>query len=327
MNRPADHPTAPAVRAATPAVHLALLAVQIFFASFSPVGKIVLREVPPVGLASIRVTLAAAVFVGIWLFTGRERVGGRDLLRLAVYAFFGIIANQLLFLAGLSRTTATTAVVLGASIPVFTVGVALVSGHERATPWKLTGLAVALGGALVITGHAGLGPSGGRTFAGTLFLLTNCLSYSIYLVASRDILSRIRPLTAMTWVFVFGALGIDLFLVAGGALGILDVDLGSLLAAAPRFSATTWKGLAYIVAFPSVGAYLLNAVALRAVPASLVATYIYVQPVVGALLSAILLGERPGPETFAAATLIFAGVALVNWDASRTRTRTARASA
>lgn len=330
MNRPPTTAAPPAVRAATPAVHLALLAVQIFFASFSPVGKIVLREVPTVGLAAIRVTLASLVFVLVWVVTGVERVGRRDLLRLAVYAFFGIIANQLLFMAGLSRTTATSAVVLGASIPVFTVGVALLAGREKATAWKLGGLGVALGGALVLTGHAGLSGAssseGHRALVGNLLILTNCLSYSIYLVASRDILSRIRPLTAMTWVFVFGALGIDLFLAAGGALGLLDVGVPELLGALPGFSTRTWQALAYIVAFPSVGAYLLNAVALRAVPASLVATYIYVQPVVGALLSAALLGERPGAETFVAAALIFSGVGLVNWDAARTRRAAERAA-
>ena len=319
MNRPA--PTTAA--RPTPAVHLALLAVQIFFASFSPVGKIVLREVPPVGLAAIRVTLAALVFAAAWLWvtlvTGAERVAWRDLLRLALYAFFGIIANQLLFLAGLSRTSATSAVVLGSSIPVFTVAVAVVMGRERATRWKLAGLGIALGGALLLTGHAALAGSGHTALAGNLLILTNCLSYSIYLVISRDILARIRPLTAMTMVFVFGAIGIDLFLFAGGALGLLDVSVPSLLDAAPHYSANTWRALAYIVVFPTVGAYLLNAVALRAVPASLVATYIYVQPVVGAALAAVLLGERPGLSTLLAATLIFAGVGLVNWDAARQR--------
>ena len=309
-----------AVARPSPAVHLALLAVQVFFASFSPVGKIALREMPPVGLAAIRVTLAAAVFAGVWLATGRERVSRGDVLRLALYAFFGIVANQLLFLAGLSRTSATSAVVLGASIPVFTVGVALAMGRERATSLKLGGLGVALIGALLLTGHAGLDAGSRGALVGNLFILTNCLSYSIYLVISRDILARVRPLTAMTLLFFFGALGIDGFLLVGGATGVLDVDLPSLLRAAPGYSPVTWWAMAYIVAFPSVGAYLLNAVALRAVPASLVATYIYVQPVVGAALAALILDERPGVSTLVSAALIFAGVALVNWDATRART-------
>ncbi|RDJ94220.1 hypothetical protein B4Q13_16160, partial [Lacticaseibacillus rhamnosus] len=48
--------------------------------------------------------------------------------------------RPLLFIEGLKRTTATNAVVLGASIPVFTVAVALLLGRERATLTKLLGL-------------------------------------------------------------------------------------------------------------------------------------------------------------------------------------------
>ena len=71
--------------------------------------------------------------------------------------------------------------------------------------------------------------------------------------------------------------------------------------------------------FPTVGTYFLNMFALRRVPASLVAIYIYVQPVIGALMAAAMLGERPSPSTYAGGALIGAGIWLVTREARRAR--------
>src|SRR5688500_16187153 len=107
-----------------PAVHLALLAVQVFFASLSIVAKRVMVELPPFGLVAIRATSAALLLWGIALARKKWRVPKQDLLPLAGLAVLGIAANQLLFIAGLARTTATMALVLGTTIPVFTAGLA-----------------------------------------------------------------------------------------------------------------------------------------------------------------------------------------------------------
>jgi drug/metabolite transporter (DMT)-like permease len=297
-----------AVRRPSTATHLALVAVQLMFASFGVVGKIALRELPATGLAAVRVLGATAVFAAVWSLRARERVTTRQLAELAVYAFFGIVANQLLFIGGLSRTTATHALVLASSIPVFTVGVAVVLGRERATPRKLVGLALALAGALSLTaaplllggraqGAADAAPA--AMLVGDAMITLNSLSYAIYLVLSRRLLVELQPLTVMTFAYGFGM------------VGILPFGLGPLAAAAPHLHAGTWAAVAWIVAFPTVGAYLLNAIALRSVPASLVAIYIYLQSVVGALLAAAALGERPGRVTFVCAAAIFVGIWLV----------------
>ena len=59
-------------------------------------------------------------------------------------------------------------------------------------------------------------------------------------------------------------------------------------------------------------------------PASLVAIYIYVQPVVGALMAARALGERPSTSTFVGGALIGAGIWLVTREARRMRTLQAK---
>src|SRR5437899_2658811 len=122
------------------------------FASLGVVAKEALRELHPFALIAFRTPAAALIFLAAWLAGWRERVAARDLASIAVYALTGVVLNQLLFIAGLQRTTATNAVVIGATIPVFTVGVAVFLRREAATPAKLLGLAVAFAGALAIVG-------------------------------------------------------------------------------------------------------------------------------------------------------------------------------
>lgn len=309
MTSPPDTPSAapapPAPPRAAATVHLALILVQLWFASLSVVAKVVLRELAPHGLMAARVTLAALIFLGIWAARGCERVAPRDMARIASHALFGIVINQMLFLEGLSRSTATNAVVLGAAIPVLTVAVALVLGRERATPLKLLGLGVALAGALAVTGVGRL--RGGSYLIGNLLILTNGLSFSIYLVIGRGVLARYRASTVIAFTFAFGA------------LVLLPLGAADLARDAPHLGTRTWLWMAYIVAFPSVGTYLLNAWALARVESSVVAIYIYLQPLVGAGLAALALGERPTIDTLAGGAAILAGIWLVGLAARRRR--------
>lgn len=290
-------------------VHVALVAVQLMFASLSVVGKVALRELAPLALICARVTAAMVVLVvARALLPRRERVAARHLWELAAYALFGVTANMLIFIEGLARTTATNAIVIGTTIPVFTVGVAVALRKEAATLPKLVGLAVACVGAMIIVG-AGRFEAGGGRLLGNLCIVANSLSFSIYLVISRRLLATYSPMTVVAWTFVFGA------------LGVLPFGASSLAAAAPALSARTWLCVGYIVLFPTVGTYFLNTFALQRVPASLVAVYIYVQPVVGALMAAAALGERPTVATFAGGAFIAIGIWLVSREARRRGTR------
>ena len=278
-------------------MHLALAVVQIMFASLSVAGKLVLPEMPPRGLVAIRVSLAAAIFFVVRLSSGRlERVAPRDLWRLALYAFFGIVANQLLFVEGLQRSTAINAVVIQAVIPVFTVGVAVVLRREKATLARGLGLGLGLGGALYIV--SGRGRFEASYGLGNLMMLGNALCFAIYLVISRPILSRYRTVTVVSWTFLFGALGVVPF---GAWQAWTHADM----------SANAWMALLWIVLFPTVGTYFLNAFALKRAPSSLVAVYVYLQPVMGGLMAAAVLHERPAPTTLIGGLAIAAGIAVV----------------
>ena len=71
-----------------------------------------------------------------------------------------------------------------------------------------------------------------------------------------------------------------------------------------------WALLGYIVLFPTAGAYWLQYWALARTDSSVVAFFIYLQPVIATSLAVAFLGERPGAQALLGALLIFAAVRL-----------------
>lgn len=274
-------------------VVLALILVQVLFATLPIAVKIALRELSSPSLALLRVGGAAILFQLLHRALSGEKVrSAADYGRFALYALFGVVANQLLYITALTLTTATAAQTLITTGPAMTLLVAIALGRETASKGKWAGIGLAAAGALVLIGVDVTSGSG----VGNLLVLLNVAAFSVYLVISRDILERYDPLTVITWTFAFGALGIAPW---GGPA--LAVQQGGL-------SLTTWLVLAWIIAIPTVLAYYLNVWALKRMEASTVAVFVYLQPLVTAMLAVPILGERLSPRLLPAAILIFAGV-------------------
>jgi drug/metabolite transporter (DMT)-like permease len=281
-------------------VHAVLIVVQAFFATLAIAAKLALRELPPAALIVLRVSGAAATLLALRRISGIPGVRGRgDLARVALYSLFGVVLNQLLYMQGLTLTTAIHANLLITTVPVFTLAAAVLAGHERATKTGVAGLVLAMAGALFLLDPTQLDLSGG-TALGDLLILLNALAYALFLVFSKEMLRRYEPLAVISAVFLFGAVGTLPF----GVPGLIATDLGEV-------STRTWLLVGYIVLVPTVATYWISLWALRRATSSLVAVYIYVQPLVTVAIAPLLLGERPGPRVAGAGAAIFAGIALV----------------
>lgn len=292
--------------------YAALLAVQLCFGTFPIFGKLALAEVSPLDLAAFRAVAGAAALTLLARFLDPEGVfDAKDRRTLLVLSFFGIVANQILFIFGLSKTTATNATLLTATTPILTLVVAAVLAGQRPASRRLLGIPVALAGLLWLLDVRRL-DFGDRTFVGNALILTNALSYSVFLVLSRDILRRHSAVRVTAAIFRYSA------------LPILLVALPGLLCFRPAaLSARAWTGIAGTLILATVVSYALNAWALARTGAATTAMFIYVQPLVAVTLAKLVLGESPSPRTAAAAVLIFAGIALATWPAGRSRTASA----
>lgn len=278
----------------------ALVTVQVFFGLHYTAAKYILTVLPPRAWAILRIVPAAILLMAFMAATRREKLpwDRRDLAALAFFSIFGVVINQVCFVEGLSRTATSHSSIINTSIPVATLLIAILMGRERVTGRKLAGIALSLTGVLYLIGHSGTS-LGGEIAFGDLLTLINAMSYSFFLVISKPILSRHSSLGVTTWLLAFGAVGIS----AIGAPQLAAVDFGSV-------PAGVWWAAAFVVLFPTLGAYMLNTWALKRVDSSIVALFIYLQPLIASVLGVVWLGERIGASTIFSAALIFSGVGI-----------------
>jgi drug/metabolite transporter (DMT)-like permease len=279
---------------------VALIFVQFFFASLAVVGKIALDTFPPLMVAAMRLFLASLFLAALALSVRREALPLGDAVQLFGLALLGIVFNQLLFLGGLARTTAINASILIATIPVFTTFFAILMGHERARVVRVGGIGLALVGAITVVGIQGFELGGGHALGNVLVTL-NSLSYSLYLVLSRNLLRRYRSTTIVAWTFLFGALVVTPL----GALRAVSFDFSNVPAIA-------WWAMAWIVIVPSVLSYSLNTYALKRIHSSTVASYIFLQPVFGIIMAYLVLDDVLTLQAAVGGLLVLAGVILVS---------------
>jgi drug/metabolite transporter (DMT)-like permease len=282
------------------APHLALIAVQVLFATWPIIGKIALRTVPSVALVGFRVAGATLTLLILGRLSGTlQTIETGDWPVLIVSSMLGLVLNQLLFTKGLSLTTAINATLLSTTIPVFTLLVGVVLGTDRATLRRLLGIALAAAGVLYLIGP-GRAQFSSATRIGDLLIVSNSLCYGAYIAVSKDLMKRYNALSVITWIFVAGCV----VTVPAGAVSLAHISLGSI-------SWRVWLAILYIIVFPTAGAYYLNGWALARVPPSTVAVYVYLQPLIAFVVAPIILGESLSVHAVVASLLIFAGVLVV----------------
>jgi drug/metabolite transporter (DMT)-like permease len=280
--------------------HIALLLVQLLFGTLPVIGKVVLKVIPAVSLVGFRVGITAAFLFFVQRFRGNLRLDDkRDYWRLAVLSLFGVTFNQLLFINGLALTKASNTSLLAVTIPIFALTVSSILGVEKLRAVKAAGIAVAAIGVIFLIDPRQASFSSDTTPGDTLIII-NSLSYGIYVAISKNTIVRNGALKSITWIFIFAS--------------VICVPLGSysMYASGPGEAAPViWLLVLHISILATAAPYLLNAWALARVNPSVVAVYVYLQPVIGFMTAILFLGEKLELRAGIAAALIFAGLFLV----------------
>lgn len=279
-----------------------LLAGQVCFASLAVVGRLALADIPPGAIPLVRTIGGALVFTAVALHRGTLRIERRDIPFMLLCALLGNVLNQELFIHGLARTTATNAVVIGATIPVFTALVVVVLGREPVRVRRLLGMVIAFGGVAALVGAEDLSLSS-ENFTGSVMVLLNALSYGTYLALVRPLAERYDPIALLAFMFL------------AGIPMVAPIGVHAFATDPHVMTASDYGFLAFLIAVPTVGAYTFVQIGLRRAEASLVAVYIYLQPLFAAVGAVLLLDEHIGPRTIVCGLVVLAGV----WLAAKSR--------
>lgn len=288
--------------------HLALLAVALIYGANYLVAKgLMPRLIGPSGFIVLRATGAVVLFWVLYAFRP-ERVRKAHLFRLMLCGLFGVAGNQLMFFNGLNLTSPVNASIIMTSNPILVLVASSLLLKTAITGRKLIGIILGAIGAVALLRLSAGSLSGHISWQGDLLIFGNAISYGVYLVLVKPLMGVYRPVTVISWVFLFGALIVLPF----GWNQVLAIDWSA-------FQVVELWSVGYVVVFTTFVAYLLNIYALQRVMPTVVSTYIYLQPLFAGLFAYVYAyyggADFTGDLTLGrifCALLIFTGVYLVS---------------
>ncbi|KXK49403.1 MAG: DMT family transporter [Chloroflexi bacterium] len=267
------------------------------------VSDVVLPVIPPFTLLTLRLVLGGAVLLGLLAYQRRNGNGPAfphradlpALLGVGIIGFGVSIGAQFV---GTDLSTAINGSVVTSASPAFIVLFAALILRERLTVRRVLAVGLASVGVLLILDLSQANFSS-DTFRGDVSLAVAAVTWALYSVLVRRV-SRNRD----TLVVTLAAFAGGLFLTAPAAL----IESGTRPIG--EITPAIVLGVLYLgVISTAVAMWMWNR-AFALVDASVASLFFFAQPVVGAALSVILLGQPLTVPLIAGSVLIAAGVLL-----------------
>lgn len=281
--------------------HLAMSAVALLYGANYSIAKVVLDDnyIQPYGFILLRILGAGALIAVLHFLFIKEKIEKEDYARLFLCGLFGAGINMLCFFKGLKETGAINASLMMIMTPILVLITSSIFIKEKITGQKLLGIAIGTSGAAILIIY---GKKIAYTSAiGDVFVLLNALSYGIYLVLVKKLMTKYHPITVIKWVLFFGFFVCLPF----GYQDMVTANYASM-------PTEVWLSIIYVVIGATFFTYVLNVMALRTVNPSVVSIYIYLQPLIAAIIALSMGKDQLSGMKIFAASLIFSGVYLVS---------------
>ena len=293
----------PVVKTGTKA-HLAVIGTNVFFAAnYSLVKYISPALVKPFALNILRVGISLVLFWLAWLFSKHKtKIKKEHIGRFLLCGLTGVAINQMFFIKGLTLTSTIHAALLILVTPLLISVFAVWVLKEKLTFFKVLGLTLGVGGSVLLVMQKESNTNAPNYLLGDLFILINSISYTVYFILVKPLMTQYSPLQVIRMVFT------------AGFFMILPFGWGELAAIEwPQFGLLHWAALSGVVVTGTFLAYVFNAFGIQHLGAGVTGSYIYTQPVFAVVIATIFLNEALTPQKLLAGLCIFSGVYLVSF--------------
>ncbi|MFG0285624.1 MAG: DMT family transporter [Phycisphaerales bacterium JB039] len=297
------------------AVYAMLALGMATFGSATPVSKIVSAEAPVFVGSALRVgigALALAPFV-IGRFGEIRKLRRGDWAVIGLIALLGMFGFTALMLYGMQMVSGVVGAIVMSTAPAVTAAASMLLMGDRATWRKITAIALAVGGVLVLhLGRMGSGGGNGEEGGAGALLLGSALVFgavcceAAYTLLGKKISSRVDPvLAALLAAAVSLPLFVPLAVWQWGGFEPAGVS-------ARAWMALVWYGAGTL----ALGTWLWYS-GVRRAEGSVAAGFMGVMPASALILSYALLGEAFEWLHLVGFAIVFAGVLLVSWEHAR----------
>ncbi|MCD6576610.1 MAG: DMT family transporter [Anaerolineaceae bacterium] len=266
--------------------------------------KIAVQEVTPVTVVWLRF-LIGIIILGYIAWKQKELVlpSWKDALELLWLGFLGITLHQWLQSSGLVTSDASTTAWLVSTSPIFMALLGWLFLKEKLSWQIITGFLMATIGVLLVVTKGDVQSAfiGNFGVRGNILILISAPNWALFSVLSRPILKRFSAIKVTFYVLFFGWLLTSVQFLVGRHW----VELNQLLPA-------SWASIAFLGVFCSAIAYIFYNDGVKALPASKVGVFLYLEPLVATTIAAAVLSESIMLASLAGGGLILLGVWFVN---------------
>ena len=265
-------------------------------------GRVAAPEMSAPMAALWRYVVAAVVLVVMLLVReGRlPRLNAGQWIRVVLLGLTGVVGYNLCFMAGLETVSASRGALIIALNPAATMLGAALFLHEPLTLPKIAGMALALlGVAIELSGGNPLKLFDGGVGIGELLLVGCVLSWAAYTLIGKR-LTGVSPLAITTYAALIGAAMLGVAVLARGELGL------------PQVSGKAWIAIVYMGTLGTAVAFVWFLEGVQQLGPARAAIFVNLVPVAAIALGALLLGEKITAPMLAGATLVVAGVWIIN---------------
>ena len=262
--------------------------------------KIAFAELSPMWVICGRMVLGSLVFLAAWRWRGRLEYRAGDWKYLAGLAVCEPCLYFIFEAIALQNTSASQAGMITALMPLLVAVGAFIFLRERITRMSLAGFVLAVAGAIWLSVAGTADEHAPNPLLGNFFEFLAMICAMGYTLILKHLSQRYSAFV-MTAMQAF--VGAPFFLLLA-------------LTMEPVPASISWQGLAavvYLGVLVTVGAYGLFNFAVGRLPASQASAFINLIPLFTLLIAVLMLGETLNAEQIVAAVVVFAGVALSQW--------------
>lgn len=265
------------------------------------ISDVVLQVIPPFTLLTLRLILALLTLLIIYWRSAGLSMPSRPIIgRVLLVGLLGFGFSVGAQFVGTDKSTAVNGALVTSASPAFIVLFAVVILHERLTILRLFAVLLASLGVLVI-----LDPSqadfSSQTFVGDVFLAIAAITWGLYSVLVRRVSTQFALDTLIVTIIAFcGGL---FFTLPASIMELSSRSIGTI-------DAGIIAGVFYLgIVSTAVAMWLWNR-AFALVPASVASLFFFAQPLSGAILAGIFLGQAMTIGLWVGGGLIALGVLL-----------------
>ena len=262
--------------------------------------KIISEEVSPTLSAFYRFCLAAIILIIILKVKyPEEKILKEDKFKLAFGGIFGVGLYFIFENYAVAYTSASNVAILIASIPIFTLFSQGIIYKEKMTYGKVLGATLSLVGIIIIVVSKERVSLFSKGSIGDLMALGAVISWVIYNIVCSNFKGNYKIITITTYQIVWGAL----FLSPSIFFSALQIPSTKVI-----------LNIAFLSIFCSCIGYVIYVYCLKELGATIITTYINLQPIMSIIAAAVILKEAITIWQVIGCGVIIIGVSLVSLD-------------